>query len=211
MIGSWQRALATNSDAVHTRLVLTLAAAAGPVGLVVAANAWILAVTAGRRTHRPGDLPPSAVAIVPGAKVFPDGTPSNPLWERLEAARELYVAGRVARIFVSGDAAAPEYDEPAAMRAHLVARGVPAAAILVDGRGVRTLATMRSAGAALGRAPVAICTQAFHLPRAVFLARHAGLDAVGLAVDRRLDPYALKNAAREAIARTRALIDVACG
>ena len=31
-----------------------------------------------------------------------------------------------------------------------------------------------------------VCTQLFHLPRAVFLARRVGIDAVGLAADRRL-------------------------
>ena len=197
-------------DSLVGARAMAAAAVAGPVALAAAASGWILATTARRRVWRATQLPPCALAIVPGAKVYPDGRPSNPLWERLEAARELYVAGRVERILVSGDAGAPEHDEPAAMRQHLVARGVPAGAIVSDSAGHRTLATMVNARA-LAPGRVVVCTQAFHLPRAVFLARHAGLDAWGLAVDRRLDPFATDNAARELVARVRALVDVARG
>jgi len=192
----------------HALLVASLGAPAGPAGLAIAATVWLRATTADRRVTDAAALPPVDTAIVAGARVNRDGSPSNPLWERLEAARELYASGRVRRILVSGDAHAREYDEPQAMRRHLVHRGVPDADVLCDGAGHRTLATMRSA-AALDLGRVVVCTQAFHLPRAVFLALSVGLDAWGLEVDQRLDPYAVDNAARELVARARALLDVA--
>ena len=194
--------------------VVALGALAGPLGVYAASNAHVAAATRPYRFSRADALPALDWAIVPGARVFPGGRPSNPLRERLAAAAELLAVGRVARILVSGDAAAPEGDEPGAMAAFLEALGVPAAAITRDPSGARTLLTMRAARRLLGpccsATSVVVCTQAFHLPRAVYLARASGLQALGLEVDRRLDPFALRNAARESVARVRAVWDVRC-
>ncbi|MCB9732647.1 MAG: YdcF family protein [Deltaproteobacteria bacterium] len=183
----------------------------GPVAFVGAANALVVASTRAARTARVDALAPADVAVVPGARVFPGDVPSVPLRERLLAAAELLDAGVVARVLVSGARRdAGRYDEARAMAAFLRERGVPAERLLADAHGHRTIATMRNARAALGpEARVVVCTQAFHLARAVFLARRAGLDAAGYEVDRRLDPFALQNAAREAVARAVAVAEVA--
>ena len=71
------------------------------------------------------------------------------------------------------------YDEPHAMAAWLEARGVPPADIVVDEGGHRTAATMADA-AALGVRSAHVVTQGYHLPRALYFARHAGIDALGV-------------------------------
>ena len=126
------------------------------------------------------------VAIVPGARVFEDGTPSHALADRLHAALELYRAGRVQKILVSGDHGSGIYDEVNAMHAWLLDRGVSPEAIYLDHAGFRTLDTMFRASEVFKVRRAVICTQRFHLPRSVFLARAAGIDAVGLEADRRV-------------------------
>ena len=216
-MGNWDAVLEGMGERLGQALarpeVVVLGGIAGPVGLLAAANAHVLAVSRGSWFRAFEDVPRAAWAIVPGARVYPEGRPSTPLAERLNAAVELLGADRVRRVLVSGDAAAPEGDEPEVMARYLEARGVPADRIVRDPAGARTLATMVAAKRLLeaaGEAPAAvICTQAFHLPRAVYLARAVGLQAWGFAADRRVDPYAIRNAAREAIARGRAWVDAA--
>mgnify|MGYP003733978885 CR=1 FL=1 len=67
---------------------------------------------------------------------------------------------------------------------------------------------MRRAAGRFGVRDAVVCTQAFHLPRALWLARQAGIDADGLAADRRPYANAWRDRAREVVARTRAVIDV---
>lgn len=184
-----------------------LAVALAATGAAVAANLWIE-----RRSrawiHVAADtLPPRTVAIVPGARVYPDGTPSPPLLDRLRTALDLYRAGRVRKVLVSGDHHAPEYDEVNAMWRWLSEQGVPPEDLFLDHAGLRTLDTMERARHVFRVEDAVICTQAFHLPRAVFLARRAGIDAVGLVADRQPYAHARANAAREFLASALAVAD----
>ena len=77
---------------------------------------FILRATAADHIYSESDVPTAPVALVLGAKVFPDGTPSPFLTARLDLAKRLYDAGRVEVIIVSGDNDGPEYDEPADAR-----------------------------------------------------------------------------------------------
>ncbi len=147
------------------------------------------------------DVPQRAYAIVPGALVHYNGEPSVALVDRLEAARALYAAGRVAAIFVSGDTR--NHDEDGVMQHWLVEHGVPAARIRRDGTGYRTRDTMENAEQ-LGITDAVICTQAFHLPRSLAWAQHVGIDAVGLVADR----HPVRGRLREVFARTLAMFEI---
>jgi SanA protein len=153
------------------------------------------------------DAPSRLVAIVPGCRVYPDGTPSAMLEDRLAAALDLYRAGKVEKILVSGDHGAPEYDEVAAMRRWLEARGVGAQDVFSDHAGFRTLDTMVRAAEVFEVKGAIVCTQEFHLARSVFLARRAGIDAVGVPADRRVYKGARLNVLRETYARAAAFLD----
>jgi SanA protein len=147
------------------------------------------------------DVPQHAYAIVPGALVRDDGTPSVALVDRLEGARALFAAGRIAAIFVSGDTRS--FDEDGVMQRWLVDHGVPAARIRRDGTGYRTRDTMENAKS-VGITDAVICTQAFHLPRSLAWAQHVGIDAVGLIVDR----HVVRGRLREIFARTLAMFEI---
>jgi vancomycin permeability regulator SanA len=144
---------------------------------VVAGNAHVLATTSAAIVDGVEAAPPREYVIVLGNRVK-DRIPCDELAERLEVGRALYAAGRVRTIIVSG-MVRRDYEEPYSMAAWLERKGVPRAAIVIDPHGYRTAATMASA-AKMGVRAALIATQPYHLPRSVFLARHAGIDAIGV-------------------------------
>jgi SanA protein len=77
------------------------------------------------------------------------------------------------------------YNEPAAMRAYAISLGVPDEAIVLDYAGQRTYDTCYRAKAIFGVESAVLVTQAFHLPRALYLCNALGVDAVGVEADKR--------------------------
>jgi len=168
---------------------------------------WHIARSTRDLRHTLADAPGGlGVALILGARIWAD-RPSHMLEDRLAAGLSLYESGRCERLLVSGAA-----DEVEVMRAWLRSRGVPAAAILVDPAGLRTFDSVARVTAHLDAAPVVVVTQAFHLPRAVYLARHSGLAEVrGVAAPAgyRYPPTLVgRNALREHLASVRAWLDV---
>ena len=125
-------------------------------------------------------VPDAPMALVLGAQVYPSGTPSRFLRARLDLALLLLQRGTVDRLLLSGDAQAPEYDEPAAMRAHLLAAGADDDRLVLDPGGLDTYDSCVRAREVYGVDRVVVVTQTYHLPRAVGTARLVGLDAVGV-------------------------------
>jgi SanA protein len=168
------------------RLILGLVLAVGALVLVVVLLAWLAErrleqLATPHLTDDPAQLPAIDVALVLGAApIGPEGGPNRYLEYRLDAAAALWRAGKVKYLLVSGDRRLPDYDEPSAMRAGLIARGVPAGAIYRDFGGVRTRESMLRAKAVFGQIRLIVVSQRFHAARAVFLARHEGIEAWGL-------------------------------
>jgi SanA protein len=188
------------------KLVKVLAALVA-LGLVVAIGATVLVrVSAGPYLHDDAAAVEAPLAIVPGASVYRDGTPSPQLEARLAAALSLLRARRVQRILVSG-ARHGGYDEAAAMRRWLIRHGVSSDAVTADHAGFRTRDTMRRAAQVFGASRAVVCTQRYHLARAVFLARRAGIDAAGLATGSAYGPGRVTDYLRELLASVRAVAD----
>lgn len=188
---------------------ILLATAVSLVVIVGGANLYIVAATAADIVGV-AEAPRRPVAIVLGNLVYPNGHVSMDLRPRVQTALELYQAGKVERIFLSGLAIPSQsYDEPAEMATWLERRGVPRSAMILDREGYRTVATMANA-ARNGLVDALICTQPYHLPRAVYIARHAGIRALGVTpaipLPLRTTLHALT---REAPARTEAIVEVA--
>jgi SanA protein len=189
---------------------LTKAALGGALLLALAVallNAYVL-TSAGEATADVGDVPQVEVAIVLGALVKPDGAMSSMLADRVEQAARLWHAGKVEKILVSGDHKGWEYDEPTTMRKALVRDGVPPRDVFEDHAGFDTWATMVRAREIFGVREAVVITQGFHMPRALFLAEKAGIEATGLTSD--LHPYGFqgrKSGVREVLSRLKAVAD----
>src|SRR6185312_11993197 len=177
--------------------------------IVVGANAYILLREDGNATSEIADVPPAEVAIVPGALVKPDGKMSAMLADRVKQAARLWHAGKVPKILVSGDHHTWAYDEPDTMRKALVAHGVPPRDIFEDHAGFDTWATMVRARSIFNVENAVVVTNAFHMPRALFLAEEAGIHATGLNADfHRWGYQGEKSSIREIFSRVKAIADV---
>jgi SanA protein len=143
------------------------------------------ALHAASRAYTVAEVPARRVAIVFGAGLWRDGTPTPVLRDRVTTAAELYFAGKAEVLLMSGDNRFIDYNEPAAMRAYALQLGVPAAAIVLDYAGRRTYDTCYRAQAIFGVQSAILVTQGFHLPRALYTCNALGVDAVGVASDRR--------------------------
>ncbi len=124
------------------------------------------------------DVPVAQVALVLGASVV-HGQPSPILEYRAAAAVELYRRGKVSKILVTGDNGALSHDEVTPVRKYLIDAGIPAGDIFLDHAGFDTYSSMYRARDVFQAQSLTIVTQDFHLPRALFIARHLGITAYG--------------------------------
>lgn len=176
--------------------------------LVAAANVYVL-LEGDDSTSSIADVPRTEVAIVPGALVQPNGKMSVMLGDRVKDAARLWHAGKVEKILVSGDHGQWTYDEPDTMREALVRHGVTPRDIFEDHAGLDTWQTMVRARNIFGVNHAVVVTQGFHMPRALFLAEQAGIDATGLVSDlHRYGYQEKKSEVREVLSRVKAVVDV---
>jgi vancomycin permeability regulator SanA len=184
----------------------------GVVGAAAAVGASVgfVRLRAAGHLYPEAAAPAARVALVLGAQVYPSGTPSPFLAARLELARRLLDAGRVQVLLLSGDGAAPEYDEPAAMAAYLAARGVSADRMVLDPFGLDTYDSAYRARQVYGVGRLLVVTQAYHLPRAVATCRALGIEAdgVGDVAVRRLSSAWVRGALRDQVACVKTVIDL---
>ncbi len=155
-------------------------------------------------------VPPAYTALILGAKVHGGGRLSHILEDRVITGLELYRRGKVKKLLLSGDHGQQAYDEVNAMREYLLKNGVPAQDIFMDHAGFDTYSSMYRARDVFQAMDVIVVTQEFHLPRAVFLARSLGVNAVGIVADRRAytQTSRLKSAVREPLARVKSFVEV---
>ena len=188
----------------------TLAATGLVCAAAVAGSAAWVRATARGQVFAEADVPPAPVALVLGAQVEPDGTPSPFLAGRLDVARRLYASGRVRAILVSGDNLAVEYNEPKAMRDYLIAAGVPAAKVVADYAGFDTYDSCARAGRIFGVSELVVVSQSYHLPRAVATCRALGLQACGVGDEtaRQYAPAWRRGVIRDQVACVKTIIDL---
>jgi vancomycin permeability regulator SanA len=155
-------------------LVLICCAAAAVARLYVASD------TASRRYFVAAAVPNRPVALVFGAGLLPDGSPSPMLADRVDAAVALFREGKVGRLLFSGDNSRPEYNEVGSMFDYAVKHGVPKKDITLDYAGFDTYDSCYRAHAIFGVTSAVLVTQRYHLARAVYDCTKLGIDAVGL-------------------------------
>lgn len=150
--------------------------------------------------------PEAPVAIVLGAGLRTDGTPSRWLAGRLAAGAELYRQGKVQAILVSGDNSRGDYDEVTAMEDWLIAEGVPSERVVRDHAGFDTWDSCTRAKRIFGVDEALVVTQPFHLRRAVYLCREAGIATHGVSAPA-TGGKTTRNELREALASIKAVAD----
>ena len=125
----------------------------------------------------------------------------------------MYRAGKIEKILISGDENSLDgVNEPECMRDSLVARGVPASAIILDGKGYRTINSIVNANKVFGLKSFTIISQEFHNERALYQAEHLGLNVENIQAYNAKMPKSRRaylTTIREFFARVKLFLDLA--
>jgi SanA protein len=191
-----------------------LAIAAGFLITVLVLSNVVVLLGGRGATRDAGQVPHAQAALVLGAQVMPNGHPSRMLEDRIAAAAELYEAGKVDKLLLSGDHSRVVYDEVGTMRNELLKRGIPPEDIFTDHAGFDTWDSAQRAKRVFAVDTAIVVTQRFHMARALYDARRAGLKVTGYEADR--DKHGSGRVmkrlrVREAAARVKTLGDVVTG
>ena len=155
------------------------------------------------------EVPAGRVGLVLGtAPTLRDGRPNLFFTRRVDAAAELYAAGRVTGLLISGDHGRAAYNEPQAFVDALMARGVPREHLTCDYAGFRTLDSIVRARKVFGLQRLVVVSQRFHVERALYLAAAHGIDAIGFTAGDVAGTSGVRVRLRETAARAAAWLDV---
>lgn len=152
-------------------------------------------------------IPNNKVGLLLGVNKFTYNGTTNLFYKyRLDAAVALFKAGKIEYILVSGDNSRKNYDEPTSFKNDLIAKGIPENKIFLDFAGFRTLDSVVRAKDIFGQNSITIISQKFHNERAIYLANHFDIEAVGY------NAKDVKNRNsmifREYLARSKAFLDI---
>lgn len=164
---------------LHWRFSMGLISSSAIV-VALGLNIYVNLFTGSRRYTNISKVTPQPIAIVLGAGIFSDGTPTPMLADRVSAAAELYKQGRVQRLLMSGDNSREDYDEVTAMKNYAVELGVSPEDITLDHAGFSTYESCYRAREVFTIEQAVIVTQDFHLPRAVYICDRLNINVIGL-------------------------------
>ena len=137
------------------------------------------------------------------------GRPNQFYCRRIDATVALFEAGKIDRLIISGARHDSLYDEPAAMKAELLLRGIPESVITLDGEGFRTINSIDRAKEVFGSDSLTVISQQFHNERALFLAKHLGVDAIAYNADNTSSRrWKVLMFGRECLARVKAVFEM---
>ncbi|MBQ8402778.1 MAG: YdcF family protein [Clostridia bacterium] len=149
--------------------------------------------------------------LVLGAGVRPDGSPSHMLYDRVRTGLDIYQAGTVPKLLMSGDHGTAEYDEVGCMLDLALEDGVPPEDVFLDHAGFSTYESLVRAKEVFGADSLVIVTQEYHLYRALYIADALGLEACGVSADLRTYAGQFLRDVREAAARVKDVLSVWIG
>lgn len=157
-----------------------------------------------------GIIPVNKVGLVLGTSPKLKNGNNNLYFDyRILAAVELYKAGKIKYILISGDNRREDYNEPEEMKKTLMQKGIPEKSIYLDYAGFRTLDSVIRAKEVFGQNRLTIISQRFHNERAIYLAEKNGINAIGYNA-KDVNAYSgLKTNIRELFARVKMFIDLA--
>ena len=177
--------------------------------VIIACNVQVSKETKNLLYTDTAEVPAHKVGLLLGTNPYlRSGAPNKYFLYRIEAAVQLYEAGKIEYILVSGDNHRNDYNEPEEMKKALMERGVPEANIILDYAGFRTLDSVVRAKKVFGKERFLIISQRFHNQRALYLAQHHHIEAVGFNAQDVTAYYGLKTRVREYLARFKLFIDL---
>lgn len=147
-------------------------------------------------------------ALVLGARVWSNGQMSDIFKDRVDVAIKLYRAHSVKKILVSGDNGRKDYDEVGSAKIYLLEQGIPEEDIFLDHAGFDTYDSMYRARDIFEAESLAVITQTFHLPRALYTAGALGISSCGVPADLHSYGGAARRNFREIFADVKAWLDV---
>ncbi|WP_168169330.1 SanA/YdcF family protein [Kushneria phosphatilytica] len=170
--------------------------------MIALANGWIWWVTRDRIHSNPASCGKAPVGLIFGTSWGLRGGGTNPWYQaRLDTASRLYHLDRVEHLLLSGDNHTRYYNEPVVMWRDMKKRGVPASAMTLDYAGFSTFDSLVRAQRIFGARHVVLISQAWHLPRALYIADHVGLQATGCVAQTSPPSYHWSLRLREWLAR----------
>lgn len=135
------------------------------------------------------------------AKYIRKGVPNPYFYYRIDAAVKLFRMGKIKNIILSGDNRLMSYNEPMMMKRELIKLGIPDSVIYLDYAGFRTFDSVIRSRAIFGQNSITVISQRFHLERAIYIAHHYGIGAIGFEAQNVNFRFGLKTSAREYLAR----------
>ena len=176
---------------------------------MIAADNRVESCAAGRVFTSVEEVPAREFGLLLGTTRLVRGKYRNDyFYKRIRAAADLYRAGKIRKIIVSGDNSRTDYNETGDMKQELVAEGVAPDDVLMDYAGFRTLDSVVRARNLYGASELTVISQEFHVERAVYLADRNGIDAIAFAAEDSIVQSArVRLAIRESLARVRAVLD----
>lgn len=182
------------------------------VFLFVWSNVWISYESKDFVQSETNQLPSCKVGLLLGtSKMLKNGN-QNPFFTyRINATIQLYKAGKIKHVLISGDNSTKAYNEPEDMMNELIAAGIPADKISLDYAGFDTYDSVLRANKIFGQYSFIVISQRFHAERAVYIARRYGFDVWGFAAQDVSTSKSFMTHVREYFARVKAYVEVKLG
>ncbi len=146
-----------------------------------------------------------SVGLVLGAGITKNGKPFRELQSRLDIAADSLKKGYVRKLLLSGDNRFKRYDEPAAMENYLVhTKHISKNKLQVDDGGRSTYESCERVSKVFEVKKIIIFSAKSHLPRAIYVCRHFGIEAYGIPSK----VEANNSTRREILARAKAIVNI---
>ena len=182
------------------------------VFIIALCNLTVIQFSKGRIYDNVKEIPYKEVGLLLGTSPTTVNGGTNIYYTyRIDAAVKLYKAKKISRILISGDGKEKSYDEPKYMRRDLIKRGIPAHKITLDKKGLRTYDSVINAKETFGLSNFTVISQRFQNERAIYLAGHNDIDAIGFnAKDapNQKGKSAIKVRIREVFAKVKVFMDL---
>lgn len=188
---------------------LVLGAVVAIAGMIYVCDAIVVSASADRCFESVDSLPECETGVLLGTSIRGRYTDVNPYFRpRINGILELYRAGKIKRIYITGDSASVDYNEPRWMADTLISEGIPAEVISLDFDGSHTLESARHAAKFTGGQPYIVVSQRFHNERFIYMARQQGADVWGLNCGNYMHSniLQLRQRCREALSRVKAVM-----